>query len=796
MLAGVMSAAMALSALTVMPSGTASADLLVSNGFESNYDGWYNVGDFTELKAAPQGAYHSSRGMAVTNRQNAADGAASDKGYYLDGGMRYAYSVYVKADTAETFTLTLSWLRPDGTRESAVIVKETANAGEWTKLSGSYAAPDDATDLTVTITTDSTNDFYFDSFKAEGKNKTWSRAEIEAHAADVGLKDIYANHFRVGTCVPNGSMGNSTITGIILREFNSVTCENELKPDATLVQNGSSNNNIKVSLSRAASIIDFCVQHNIAMRGHTFVWHSQTPSWFFKSDFNNGSWVDTSTMDQRMESYIHNMFDAIAEQYPDLNLYAYDVANECIKDGSSGPRDKGDNNTNSGTSAWVSVYGDNSFVKKAFTYAKKYRPEGCKLFYNDYNEYQEPKKTGIINLVKDLKAADVIDGVGMQSHLNADWPSVNDYRSALNTYADITGCVHITELDIAQANADRYKAIMQCALDNPAVEAFVVWGTTDGTSWRRGENCLLFNDNGSAKAAYNSLAAMIDPSDYGDGDNPAGGGKTPTIIEPDQDGCYFHNTFESDTERWAERGSDKVAQTSGDAYLGSGMLSVTGRQDTWNGAGRNLSSNPFKPGETFSFGAMVKYTEGEATQDIKLTLQYSADGDEKYAEVATVTAKKGEWVLVSNDSYQIPAGATGMLLYLETPDATIDFYVDEAYGGVEGAVPASLAGAQTTESTTTTTTTSTTETETTTTTTTATSDSAENPQKPGIAGDVDCSGLVELADAVMLAKAVAGIDVNLSVKGKANADTNSDGTLTDKDLKLLLQYLAGSIESL
>ena len=140
MLAGVMSAAMALSALTVMPSGTASADLLVSNGFESNYDGWYNVGDFTELKAAPQGAYHSSRGMAVTNRQNAADGAASDKGYYLDGGMRYAYSVFVKADTAETFTLTLSWLRPDGRRESAVITREAANAGEWTKLSGSTLA--------------------------------------------------------------------------------------------------------------------------------------------------------------------------------------------------------------------------------------------------------------------------------------------------------------------------------------------------------------------------------------------------------------------------------------------------------------------------------------------------------------------------------------------------------------------------------------------------------------------------------------------------------------------------------
>ena len=34
----------------------------------------------------------------------------------------------------------------------------------------------------------------------------------------------------------SGTVNNSTITAMILKEFNSITHENELKPDATLVQ--------------------------------------------------------------------------------------------------------------------------------------------------------------------------------------------------------------------------------------------------------------------------------------------------------------------------------------------------------------------------------------------------------------------------------------------------------------------------------------------------------------------------------------------------------------------------------
>ena len=58
-------------------------------------------------------------------------------------------------------------------------------------------------------------------------------------------------------------------------------------------------------------------------------------------------------------------------------------------------------------------------------------------------------------------------------------------------------------------------------------------------------------------------------------------------------------------------------------------------------------------------------------------------------------------------------------------------------------------------------------------------------------GDVDLNGLPELADAVMLAKAIAGSDITLSAASKHNADCVADGTLDQQDLKWLLRLLAG-----
>lgn len=68
------------------------------------------------------------------------------------------------------------------------------------------------------------------------------------------------------------------------------------------------------------------------------------------------------------------------------------------------------------------------------------------------------------------------------------------------------------------------------------------------------------------------------------------------------------------------------------------------------------------------------------------------------------------------------------------------------------------------------------------------------PTKPKVhRGDVDVNGEVELEDAVLLAKSVAGITgVSVTAQGRLNADCNDDGDVGSDDLTILLKYLAGS----
>ena len=73
-----------------------------------------------------------------------------------------------------------------------------------------------------------------------------------------------------------------------------------------------------------------------------------------------------------------------------------------------------------------------------------------------------------------------------------------------------------------------------------------------------------------------------------------------------------------------------------------------------------------------------------------------------------------------------------------------------------------------------------------------------DPPAKKMIGDVDCSGDVKIADAVLLARYVAEDNVNVTAQGKINADCYDagDGKLTSDDIASLLKYLAGAVREL
>ena len=764
------------------PLSNISADSVnyVENGFDAEYEGWCNVGVNTKLTADEQNPHEGTRSMLVSNRLSAEDGASSAKGLWLWGGENYNYSVFVKhsSEGEENFKLSLSYLLEDGeTWKDTVIAEKSAASGEWTELEGKFRAPEGATEFIVRITTDSTCDFWFDDFTASGK-KSSSRT---VSAAEKGLKDEFANYFRVGNILNGGTVKNSAITAMYLRDFNSIECENETKPDATIVRGGNhSNTNIQVSLNSCAAIADFCSKNGLGFRGHTLVWHSQMPQFFFKDNFQDGgNWVSSSVMDQRMESYIKNIFNAFKTQYPNLNIYAYDVANECMNDANGGPRQGGWGN---GASPWTQIYGNNSFIEKAFRYARQYAPAGCDLYYNDYNEYMaNGKKQAIMALAKDLYGKGLLDGVGMQSHVPANatgFAGTVDYLQAMDDYLAIGCDVQVTELDIStegtkytlEQQATKYAAIYKHAVEhNKAnkpgqgkVTLVQVWGPNDANTWIKSENRpLLFDTNNQPKPAYNALINLLPASEWGDGKNPVygGSGEPAKPLEPDANGYYYHYDMESDLSAFEARGGCTLGPSGRFPYKGSEALVISERTDAWNGAQMSLSTTTFVPGNEYSFSACFAELDGPDVCEFKLTLQYELNGETNYDKIAQTSANNGEYVQLANTNYKIPEGASNLYLIFETTEETCNFYIDEVViakagtkvdGPVSNVVPTT-----------------------------------------NIKGDLDFDSKISVADLVLLKSGLVEGFTNKTAR--KNGDVDQSGTVDAADAVYLKEYLLGMI---
>ncbi len=282
-----------------------------------------------------------------------------------------------------------------------------------------------------------------------------------------------------------------------------------------------------------------------------------------------------------------------------------------------------------------------------------------------------------------------------------------------------------------------------------------------GTLYEVSLNIEGYRSNGSANVKSISFPTYDDPSD-----ETSSGTEVKEALEPDENGYYFTEKFESGAGDWKGRGSASVESASG-GYDGSKGLYVSGRTNEWNGAAIALDGNTFIAGGTYSFGVNVKADSAAA---MKLTLQYSdSSGTEKYDKVAEAAASDG-WVDLSNSAYTIPAGASNLVLYVEAPDSLTNFCIDNAYAGVKG-TPALVSPSGSESSTTTTTVT-------------------VQPSK-GQRGDTNEDGVIDVFDLAPLRRGILNM---MSGAGSppANSDVNGDGVVNVADLVCLQQYLLGA----
>lgn len=340
------------------------------------------------------------------------------------------------------------------------------------------------------------------------------------------LYEKYQDYFSIGIGVVKYDILTKERADLILSQFNSMTCGNEMKADAVLNYNLTISEGTEecpvLSFGQADAILRFCQANNIPVRGHTLIWHSQTPRWFFTEGYSKASdapLVSKEVMLKRMENYIRLEMEYINTTYPGL-VYAWDVVNEAVDTGN------GVNGYRANESLYYQIIGE-EYIEKAFEFARKYADPEQKLFYNDYNTHDGLKAYKIINILQPLVDKGLVDGVGLQSHLQLDYPSLVDFRSSVMDYAKLGIEIHITELDIdtkqnteeAQKKlAKRYKTFFQmmCQLKDSGIPItnVTIWGLSDEGSWltQDGDSSwpILFNWKLEAKPAY--WGVMLDES--------------------------------------------------------------------------------------------------------------------------------------------------------------------------------------------------------------------------------------------------------------------------------------------
>ena len=523
-------------ALTAMPLGssvsaeTSDTKVIIDTDFEDGDVSLFSNrgGDATtQISVATDKAASGSHSLLASGRSESWNGPAFRLDELCEPYTEYYLSAKVCGKWYTSATLSFQYTDGDGVVHYANLV-QNLNGSDWQTIKNQKISfTDDMTDVYVYFEGGS-DDLYIDDF---------SIVEVPAMPIETdipSLKDVYANYFKIGTALTPSDMSSKSFMELVDKHFSaSITVGNELKPDSVLakdatlayVEKTGDDTNPQVSFAAAKPVLNYAKKNNIPVRVHTLVWHSQTPVWFFKENFDeSANWVSEEKMLKRMENYIKNYFTTLVDLYPDINFYACDVVNEAWTDSGTPRQAYQDGNYES--SSWVKVFGDNSFIKYAFTYARKYAPSGCKLYYNDYNEYMSGKMSAVLNMVSELKASNLIDGIGMQSHLDVRsgsdaFPSISMYESAVKAYTETGLDVQVTELDatIQNFNDTAYKAQAKYYSDlfdvlvkySNKISAVIFWGVTDTNSWRASQQPLLFDDEYKAKPAFD---AIIDGIEY------------------------------------------------------------------------------------------------------------------------------------------------------------------------------------------------------------------------------------------------------------------------------------------
>ena len=313
----------------------------------------------------------------------------------------------------------------------------------------------------------------------------------------VTLKDALKDKFLIGVAMNEAQIteADSSSVAIIKNHFNSITAENCMKSEELQPVEGEFN------FKLADQFVKFGEENNMYIIGHTLVWHSQAPKWFFTDA--TGKDVTREVLIERMKNHIFTVVGRYKGK-----VKGWDVVNEAFEDDGSWRNSK-----------FYQIIGED-YIRLAFQFAHEADPD-ADLYYNDYSMSHEGRRNTVVKMVKDLKSQGVrIDGVGLQGHMDLVFPDLDEFEKSMLAFAETGVKLMITELDVtvlprpgidvgAEISAsfeyqqklnpyaeglpdsvsialnNRYNDIFKLFLKHSDIlERVTLWGVYDGQSWR------------------------------------------------------------------------------------------------------------------------------------------------------------------------------------------------------------------------------------------------------------------------------------------------------------------------
>ena len=471
--------------------------------------------DFT---AGTDGFYPRSMGSAALS---CADGAlwihgrsgdwhSPGRDFDIVPGEEYTMSVEVYQDEMDTAEFILSVAHSkNGSESYENLGRAKAKRGEWTPVSAKWVAGNFERFV-----------LYVETMNAPNLSYAIRAFTVQGRAADFGAEDIpslretYAALFDFGTALTEKECLSKARMAFCASQFSIVTPGNELKPDFVLDVRKSAELSaeddaaVAISLDRALPMLTFARENELKVHGHVLVWHEQTPEAFFREGYDiNRPYVSREVMLRRLENYIRAVFEETESAFPGL-IVSWDVLNEAIDDSTGKLR----------ASRWLTVVGDD-YPERAFELARRYAPDGVKLYYNDYNTAYAGKRAGIITLLRRLMAEGNLDGYGFQMHHSITQPSLKSIEDALTDVSALGLILRVSELDVTipagtdenfTAQAVFYGDLMRLLIPYAGqLEAVQVWGMTDDQSWRASGYPLLFDRDGQPKKAFFAVVEAL-----------------------------------------------------------------------------------------------------------------------------------------------------------------------------------------------------------------------------------------------------------------------------------------------